>query len=73
MWGNQTCTMKPERLTCEEFEALRELKHEGHGQPYNRYRMLIDGRWHIVSRQFSFGAQVFYRHPVILVVPGISA
>jgi hypothetical protein len=37
---------------------------------YAHRRALINGRWHVVSRQYSFGCPLYYANPIVVVLHG---
>lgn len=57
-----------ERLTCEEFEGLRVCDPRSGGTPYERYRLKVGGRWHVVDRQYQFGQPVYFARPITVVL-----
>lgn len=59
----------PIRMSCAEFEAMPVTTDKTSGAPYRDYRILWEGRWHTINRQYSCGFRMIFVNPIILRIP----
>jgi hypothetical protein len=55
-----------ELMSPEDFTALRRVDPRTGGSPYVLYRLLIDGKWYAVDRQFQFGLPVYFARKIVI-------
>lgn len=58
------------RLTKDQFLAMPTCARPDslHAPPYTLCKVLIDGRWHAVDRQYQFGIPYHFARPIVVSV-----